>query len=212
MNLQWRPFEDVSARWPKDGRHLLASYDDREVVVYQAFRGEIADAALAARRFAPPFRLDRMSWIKPGFLWMMHRSAWGTRSGQERILAIHLERRCFETILSLTIWSSFQPEIHGERETWRAGLRGSEVRLQWDPDHDPDGRPQARRVIQLGLRGSTLAEYASRWAYRIEDITALVREQAESRGKPDRLFVPLEQAYPLADEALRMRLGLSDPA
>ena len=28
-----------------------------------------------------------------------------------------------------------------------------EVRLQWDPDHTPDGCKEKRRAIQLGLKG-----------------------------------------------------------
>ena len=32
------------------------------------------------------------------------------------------------------------------------GKGRSEVRLQWDPDHHPDGSPQRRKAIQLGLR------------------------------------------------------------
>ncbi len=30
----------------------------------------------------------------------------------------------------------------------------SDVRLQWDPDHKPDGSKETRRAIQLGLRNS----------------------------------------------------------
>lgn len=32
------------------------------------------------------------------------------------------------------------------------GKGPSSVRLQWDPDHHPDGSPRRRRAIQLGLR------------------------------------------------------------
>ena len=31
-----------------------------------------------------------MSWIKTSFLWMMHRSGWGTKENQERILQINI--------------------------------------------------------------------------------------------------------------------------
>ena len=37
--------------------------------------------------FGGAFSLDRMSWIKPNFLWMMFRSGWGTKEGQEVTLA-----------------------------------------------------------------------------------------------------------------------------
>ncbi len=43
-------------------------------------------------RFVPPFSLSRMTWIKPSFLWLMERSNWGKKSGQEMILAICIIR------------------------------------------------------------------------------------------------------------------------
>jgi hypothetical protein len=39
---------------------VRADYDARTIVVYQAFRPEIVDAAVAAQRFVPPFSLGRM--------------------------------------------------------------------------------------------------------------------------------------------------------
>jgi hypothetical protein len=33
-------------------------------------------------RACPDFSLRRMTWIKPGFLWMMHRSGWATKPNQ----------------------------------------------------------------------------------------------------------------------------------
>jgi len=40
-----------------------------------------------------------MSWIKPNFLWMMYRSGWGAKPGQQVILAIALTRSYFDAIL-----------------------------------------------------------------------------------------------------------------
>ena len=63
----------------------------------------IADAALKTQRFVPPFSFHRMTWIKPSFLWLMHRSNWGQKSGQERILAVHIMRASWEMALSLAV-------------------------------------------------------------------------------------------------------------
>ena len=30
-------------------------------------------------RFVPPFSFHRMTWIKPSFLWLMHRRDWGQK-------------------------------------------------------------------------------------------------------------------------------------
>lgn len=85
-------------------------------------------------------------------------------------------------------------------------MASSDVRLQWDPDHDPTGAPVERRAIQLGLRGPTLARYAKEWLVRVEDVSAFVREQ---EGRPlHELRVPAERVYPVTDEATRRRLRL----
>nr|WP_240038802.1 MULTISPECIES: DUF4291 family protein [Okeania] len=39
-----------------------------------------------------------MSWIKTNFLWMMYRSAWGSKTGQEIILAVTIKRTAFDGI------------------------------------------------------------------------------------------------------------------
>ena len=69
-------------------RQIRAVYTAETITVYQAYPPEIAEAALAAGRFVPPFKRDRMTWIKPSFLWMMYRCGWATKPGQERVLAV----------------------------------------------------------------------------------------------------------------------------
>ena len=64
-------------------RQIRARYDERCIVVYQAFNDAIVDAALAAQRFVAPFSYGRMTWVKPSFLWMMERCGWATKPNQE---------------------------------------------------------------------------------------------------------------------------------
>ena len=84
-----------------------------------------------------------MSWVKTNFLWMMYRSGWGVKSGQERVLAVWVKREGFDKILSLALTG------HDQKER---GVKRTPVRLQWDPDHTPSGTCEQRRAIQLGLR------------------------------------------------------------
>lgn len=79
---------------------IRADYDRHTIVVYQAFNHAIADAALAAGRFVAPFSMRRMTWIKPSFLWLMARSNWARKSGQERILAVTITRAGWESALA----------------------------------------------------------------------------------------------------------------
>jgi hypothetical protein len=57
-------------------QEIRADYDRETIVVYQAYGPQIAVPAVAAQRFVPPFSLGRMTWIKPSFRWLMHRSNW----------------------------------------------------------------------------------------------------------------------------------------
>ncbi len=58
-------YHDQQARWPTEGRHILAQYDETSVVVYQAYRPAIGHYAARHGRFDGEFSLNRMSWIKP---------------------------------------------------------------------------------------------------------------------------------------------------
>jgi hypothetical protein len=143
---------------------------------------------------------------------MMYRSGWGTKDGQEVTLAIWLRRVAFDAILRLAVPSSFAPESYFSHDAWRAEIERSSVRLQWDPDHDPHGRPLARRAIQLGLRGEALAKYAGEWLLRVEDISPLVARQRQTvrAGDLDTLLTPREMIYPIADAEMARRLGIPE--
>jgi len=61
--------------YPQQGRHILAQTTDDFVVVYQAFNMITAQYAVAHQKLGgPAYSFNRMSWIKPNFLWMMYRS------------------------------------------------------------------------------------------------------------------------------------------
>jgi len=67
---------------------IRARYDRDSITVYQAYSDAIAQPTLKAGRFVEPFSWNRMTWIKPSFLWLMARSNWGQKSGQENILEV----------------------------------------------------------------------------------------------------------------------------
>jgi len=208
MEIRWLPYKEVSAAWPRQGRHILATFSADEIVVYQAYRAEIADVAVARQRFDQPFSLQRMSWIKPNFLWMMYRSGWAGKPDQERVLAVHLPLARFHGLLAAAVWSTWQPHLHATSEAWSEAVGAGEVRLQWDPDHGPRGNPVERRAIQLGMRGGVLRDYALAWPLRIEDITEQVHAQQRRIDAPETLLVPDERPLPVADPVVRQRLRL----
>jgi len=78
---------------------IRADYDRDGIVVYQAYGRAIGEPAVAAGRFVPPFSRDRMTWIKPSFLWLMGRSGWAGKPGQEMVLAVRITREGWEKAL-----------------------------------------------------------------------------------------------------------------
>lgn len=93
MRPPTEPYLAQCQRWPAEGQHILAHFDDSSVVVYQAYRPSTGQYAIAHGRLGgPDFSFNRMSWIKPNFLWMMFRSGWGTKPGQEVTLGLRIRR------------------------------------------------------------------------------------------------------------------------
>jgi hypothetical protein len=192
-------------RWPGSGRHILARYDDETITVYQAYRPSIGRHAAENQRFGGDFSFSRMSWIKPNFLWMMYRSGWGTKEGQEVTLAVTIRRTLFDELLAVAVPSTFDGGRYPDLESWKRAVSDSDVRLQWDPDHDPSGASQDRRAIQLGLRGAMLERYGKSEVVSIEDISDFVAEQRiHALRKSDELMVPREEIYlPALEDAWR---------
>ena len=181
----------------EEERNIYAVFDDKTIRVYQAYNNEIADEALKLGKFGSKFSLNRMTWIKPSFLWMMSRSGWASKQGQERILAIDLKREGFDEIVKNAVLSSFREVSDLSKEEWKEKLENSEVRCQWDPDRDIYGNPIERRAIQLGIKGETVKKYVNEWIVNITDITEEVietREKIENGSFLDS-NLPIEEKY-----------------
>ena len=205
MQIATSSYMEQVAQWPESGRVILAQFDDDSIIVYQAYCPAIGHFAARNGYFGGQFKQTRMTWIKPNFLWMMYRSNWGTSAGQEVVLAIRLRRAAFEEILRSAVHSSFVEPVYETEAAWRQALDDSKIRLQWDPDHDPNGEPVSRRAIQLGIGGSATASYARDWVLGIEDISGFVANQREHvlAGRLDLLQTPSERVYPLDDDLRR---------
>ncbi|SON88419.1 conserved hypothetical protein [Xanthomonas phaseoli pv. phaseoli] len=154
-------------------RQIRAVYEDKTIRVYQAYSDVIADSALKHQRFvSPPFKMERMTWVKPSFLWMMYRAGWGYKDeGQRRILAIDMTREGFEWALAHSCPSHPDPGMR--HEEWELRKSRSPVRIQWDPERDLSLRPLPRRAIQIGLGQEAVQLYVSEWIWRITDVTSL---------------------------------------
>jgi hypothetical protein len=157
-------------------RQIRAVFDDDTITVYQAYRKEIALPAVEHQKFVPPFKMDRMTWIKPSFLWMMYRCGWAQKVGQEHVLAIKITREGLQWALDNSCLSHFDPEIHNSREEWKEKLQKSPVRIQWDPERDIHLEKLNYRSIQIGLSGVAVHKYVNEWIVSITDITPLCKK------------------------------------
>jgi hypothetical protein len=108
------------------------------------------------------------------------------------------------------VLSSFNPKYYEDQGRWKQELDTKDVRLQWDPDHDPHGNKLARRAIQLGLKGSTLEQFGKEQIKQIEDITDFVKEQKRyiDAGQLDKLMVPVESVFKPSSIALGTKIGI----
>jgi hypothetical protein len=193
-------------------REIRADYDRETLAIYQAYSPAIADAALEAGRFVPPFSFHRMTWIKPSFLWLMHRSNWGLKSGQERVLCVRVKRSGWEKALSLAVLTSFEPGVFASPDAWAARFAAAQVHVQWDPERTLRGAGLPYYSIQVGLSRHVIREYVDEWVGRIEDITPRVRKMYDllQSGQADRArrLLPPERVYPVsADVGRRLRIG-----
>jgi hypothetical protein len=64
--------------------------------------------------------MDRMTWVKPSFLWMMYRCSWAKNDkGQERVLAIDISREDFEWASSNSLLAKDRHK-YDDKQQWQA--------------------------------------------------------------------------------------------
>ncbi|MDN3028110.1 DUF4291 domain-containing protein [Streptomyces sp. S.PB5] len=185
-------------------RRIRALHSESTVTVYQAYRPEIGLPAAREGRFPAVWKRDRMTWIKPSFLWMMYRCGWGAKDGQETVLAIDITRDGFEWALRNACLSSFTRGVHPDRAAWQRELRRAPARVQWDPERDLRLQALPYRSLQLGLSGEAVRRYADEWTVGIRDVTPLARDMHALVRSGDldaaARLLPRERPYPVGDE------------
>ncbi len=164
-------------------REVRAVFDNDTVRVYQAFNEIIADEVVRLGKFGSCFSMERMTWIKPSFLWMMYRSGWASKENQEHILAIDIQRSAFDYLVKKAVYTSYEQQIYGSESYWNYKLRNSDVLCQWDPERDIQGNPLDYKSLQLGIRGKALYKYVNEWIVSIEDITQTVLNLSEMKER-----------------------------
>ncbi|GAA3109690.1 DUF4291 domain-containing protein [Streptomyces rectiviolaceus] len=183
---------------------IRALHTESTVTVYQAYAPEIGEPAARTGRFPAAWKRDRMTWIKPSFLWMMYRCGWATKEGQETVLAVEITREGFEWALRHACLSHYARGVHPDQASWKRDLRRAPTRVQWDPERDLRLSPLPHRSLQLGLAGDAARRYADEWTVSITDVTEqaraihnLVRENDLAAAES---LLPAERPYPAGGE------------
>lgn len=170
---------------------IRADFDARTIVCYQAYAPQLADAALRAGRFVAPFSFRRTTWAKPSFRWLMHRSNWASKPGQERVLAVRMTREGWEEALSRAVLTTADP----------AAVAQAAVQVQWDPERSLRGAALNHYSIQVGIGRGLIRTFAEEWTVGLTDLTPQVRKAAAlvRAGRADRAqrLLPAERVYPL---------------
>ncbi len=180
---------------------IRAHFDRDTIMIYQAYNASIAKPAIQAQTFVSPFSFNRMTWIKPSFLWLMERSNWGQKKNQEYILGIRIKRTAWEKALSKAILTSPKKRVYQSGEEWRKKFKQAEVYVQWDPERSIRGNSLNYSSIQVGVSRHLIQDYVNDWIVEIIDYTPLVRKLHKLCKQGDyskaKKQLPKEKLYPL---------------
>ena len=180
-------------------QEIRAVYDAKTITVYQAYNISIALPAIKNNRFEKPFSFQRMTWIKPSYLWLMERSNWATKPNQEYILGIKIKRNCWEKALYLGVLTDPDKDIYRSRLEWEEKFKDAKVHIQWDPERTLKGEKLQQRTIQVGISRFLIEEFNYEWIEEIQDMTPLTKRinQLKMQGKyvEAKRLLPSEKVY-----------------
>lgn len=182
---------------------IRADFDAKTIVVYQAYSTNISIPALKNQKFVAPFSFNRMTWIKPSFLWLMHRSNWGQKANQEMILAVRITREGWDEALSKGVLTGYQPSVHTNFQVWQEQFEKAHVHIQWDPERSIKVADLQIDSIQVGLSRHIIQKFVDEWIVEIKDYTPLVHKIYQLLRKGDlqnaKRHLPPEKVYSVPD-------------
>ena len=182
-----------------DTREIRAGFDQEGIFIFQAFRPAAAEWAVKNQKFGFGFSLKRFTWIKPSFGWMLYRSNFASKEGQEKILRIKIHHAAFLFILENSIPAIYDPVLFPDIKEWHSKMKTHGLRYQWDPERDLFlNKIIGVRSLQLGIGPPYIKSYAQDWVIEISDITEICKNLQKIKGNHRYLKNPFpESIYPL---------------
>lgn len=164
---------------PSSSRHHLAKGDYN--VVFQAFSPEYIEGD----QFSSAIGMHRMSWIKTSLMWMVWRSNWGRKKGQERIVEIEIQPEELSRLEGIAVTSKNHQ------------AKAADVVYQSDPDRRILGVAWRENLeehwvkigstVHLGLRGLEYNRYVNTITNgHVRDITDVIKTVETERPKHPR--------------------------
>ena len=183
----------------REKRVIKALYDEQTIRVYHGFHDETAVDRVRFATYALNRNSRRMIWLKPSFLWAMHRCDWGEKRGQGRVLAIDIRRDGFDRILHEAVPTVFVEGQYPDIEDWKHCFNSAAAHCQWDIARDVRGRPTNELTVQFGIRDQLLQLYCDEWMVKLTDVTETVRHMRSllEQGRSISDLLPRETRYPL---------------
>ena len=192
---------------------IRADYNQHTITVYQAYNDAIADVAVRDGRFGASFSFNRMTWIKPSFMWMMERSNWGLKKDQQHILAIRIKRTFFDTLLEQAVLTTPEAHVYPHAGILETLFAQANVYVQWDPERSINGKKLEHRSLQLGISRNLISQFNEDAIVAIDDLTPLVRKchnlLINGKTTQAKSFLPPEKIYPVS-AAARKALGMKN--
>src|SRR5690606_19709518 len=128
--LELESYIEHERHLPAKGKFIIAQFDADSIVVYQAFKDSIAEYAEKNQKFGgPDYDFQRMTWLKPSFLWMMYYSGWAKKENQENVLAIRIKREGFDELLKNAVLAHYNKLVFRDEKEWERQLSETDVHL-----------------------------------------------------------------------------------
>jgi len=200
--LQLENYQEHEHHIPSTGKFIIAQFDAESIIIYQAFKDSIAKYAVEHQKFGGfDYDFNRMTWLKPSFLWMMYYSGWAKKENQENVLAIKMKRDGFDRILEEAVMSSFHANIYSSRKEWEEKLKKLRCADTMGTHYDLFGAKTDRYAAKIGIKGALQQMYNDEWIIEIQNITPYVNAQQGllEATKIAMLQLPHERAYTPAD-------------
>jgi Domain of unknown function (DUF4291) len=148
---------------------------------------------------------------KPSFLWMMERSTWARKPGQEYVLAVRITQSGWEEALAHAVLSTYRPGVYADYDDWKQQMAQALVVVQWDPERTLRGKSLPHKSIQVGLSRHIIQRYVEEWTVDIRDVTPRVRKLdaliRSGHAEKAEAQLPRERLYPIPPTIGR-RLGM----